>query len=160
MPAFKHSIGNSSVFGDTGVPGEITGLKELDKTLRDLPKGVRKKMIRNGMKEAAKPILDLAKSLVPVDQGKLRDKMKIYSARLGKKQKKVSVGATISWPKSKTSPGKYAASIEFGTNSTPAQPFLRPAVKGAGNDVKQKFTIIMSRLVDEAAKEAAAGGAK
>jgi HK97 gp10 family phage protein len=154
MPAAKHSISAGTMFGDTGRPGEITGLKELDAALKQLPRGVRNRMIRNGMKEAAQPVLDLAKAYAPVDTGKLRDKMRIYSARLGRKQRKVSTGATISWPKGKTSPAKYAAINEFGGNNRPARPFLRPAAAAAKPMVKQKFKQIMTRLVAEAAKEA------
>jgi HK97 gp10 family phage protein len=153
MPAFKHGIGGTTMFGDTGRPGEITGLKELDTALKELPRGVRNRMIRKGMKEAAQPVLDMAKSMAPVDTGKLRDKMRIYSARLGRKQRKVSTGATISWPKSKTSPGKYAAINEYGGSGRPARPFLRPAVAAATPQVKQVFKQIMTRLVAEAAKE-------
>jgi len=156
MAGAKHSISAATMFGDTGRLGEITGLKELDSALQELPKGVRRRMIRNGMKEAAQPVLDLAKSYAPVDTGALRDKMKIYSARLGRRQKKIAVGAKISWPKSKKSPGKYAAITEFGGVNRQRQPFLRPAAKAAEPAVKAKFKQIMTRLVAEAAKEAKA----
>jgi HK97 gp10 family phage protein len=151
MPAFKHHLGSSTSWGGDVNPNAMTGLPELDATLNKFPIRLRKIMARKGMKAAAEPVLSLAKSLVPVDSGKLRDKMRIYSARLGKKQRRVAVGASVSWPKSKTSPGKYAAAVELGTKNQPAQPFLRPAVKAAAPMVKQIFKREMARLVTETA---------
>ena len=150
MAAFKHGIGGSTVFGGSEVGG-MTGLPELDATLNKFPTRLRKIMARKGMKIAAEPVLTIAKSLVPVDQGQLKAKMRIYSAKLGKRQRRSAVGASVSWPKSKNSPAHYAAATEFGTNDRPAQPFLRPAVKAAAPMVKNIFKREMARLVTETA---------
>lgn len=151
----KQVFSGQTVFGGDANYAAMTGLPELDATLQKFPLKLRKKMARASMKIAAKPVLDMAKSLVPVDTGKLRDKMKIYSARLGRKQKKVAVGAMVSWPKSKagTSPARYAAAVELGTTRQAAQPFLRPAAKACKPEVVAIFKKEMARLVKETAIE-------
>lgn len=154
MAKSKDVFGGQTFFASRGsVHGNMTGLPELDATLQKFPLALRKKMARTAMKVAAKPVLDMAKSLAPVDTGALRDKMKIYSARLGRKQRKVAVGASISWPKSKkgTSPARYAAAVELGTKRQAAQPFLRPAVKACKPQVVAIFKQEMARLVHETA---------
>jgi HK97 gp10 family phage protein len=150
MSAIKHKAGGFISAGEAN-ESMMTGLPELDATLQKFPPRLRKLMARKATKLAAEPVLAMAKSLAPVDTGKLRDKMRIYSARLGKKQRRSVTGATISWPKSKTSPGKYAAAVEYGTSNSPAQPFLRPAVAASEPQVKQIFRTEIARLVKETA---------
>lgn len=63
---------------------------------------------------------NVARTLVPVDTGRLRDSIEAKSAQ-GEQGFEVEI----------TSDVEYAASVEFGTSTRSAKPFLRPAVAQA-----------------------------
>ncbi len=68
------------------------------------------------MDELAEAIADTAKSLAPVDTGALRESIEWI-----KEGDERFIGAGV----------PYAAYVEYGTSTTQARPFLRPAVLAA-----------------------------
>ena len=78
-------------------------------------KRLLEKTIANGMKAAGDQIVAEAKSLVPVDTGKLRDSIEIKELN----KDEVSVGSDL----------EYALFVEIGTESIPARPYLQPAME-------------------------------
>lgn len=121
----------------------VSGLRELDKAMEDLDLDIRKRAARAAGKRAMEPILKRAQALVPVDQGHLKETIKLSSTQniksLRKERKgaflrtRVATGRTRRTPKG----GYQALQVEFGTSKSRAQPFMRPAIMGA-----EKRTII------------------
>lgn len=75
--------------------------------------------IDRGAARGASMIVDVAKQLVPVDSGDLRDSIRVQpKPGSGKGQYAVAAGS-----KEVT----YAMAVEYGTVDSPAQPYLRPA---------------------------------
>lgn len=131
-----------------------SGFKELDKALGELPKATAKNVLRRTLVKAGEPIAEEARRLVPVDQGTLRDSIKV-SARLKNKVGSAEFAAAMRAGLGKDAArsalrtarrnaggGSFAemyvgpASVpqahmtEFGTVRTQAQPYMRPAWDG------------------------------
>ncbi|MER2536030.1 MAG: HK97-gp10 family putative phage morphogenesis protein [Rhizobiaceae bacterium] len=150
----------------------ILGLAKLDRKLKRLPE-VAKARIRAAMEEWAQDIVDLAKSLVPVDSGELRDSIgwtwgapprgsitiaKVARSKLGK-----DLTITIYAGDERAF---WARWVEFGTSEhlnrglfkgsrhpgTKAQPFFYPAFRANRKSGKRK----VNAAIRKAAREVAA----
>ena len=90
----------------------VTGLAELDKILKTLPAKVEGSVMRGALRAGQKVIMEEAKGMVPVDQGDLRDSIRIQFRRKSLKRGWVRMhlvaGNAKAW---------YANLIEFGTAS-------------------------------------------
>lgn len=146
---------------------KITGLRQIERALADLPKATAKNVVRRVLKTRAQPIADRAAQLAPLDDGALRDSIavstKLSKAQRGKHKKRtpgtveVFVGA---------GPHPQAHLQEFGTVHHPPQPFMRPAwdsgkekvLEGIKGDLWAEIEKAVGRLAKKAAKAAAAGG--
>ncbi|WP_375290410.1 HK97-gp10 family putative phage morphogenesis protein [Qipengyuania sp.] len=134
---------------------EITGFKELDKALADLPKATERAVLRRVAKKALEPMLDRAKQLVPVDEGDLQRSLVIGSSlskrarRADRKEPRQGLRLFMG------TNSRNGVPREFGTVRTVAQPYMRPA----WDSFKQRsLNIILSDLsieVDKAAERAA-----
>lgn len=137
----------------------VSGLSQLDKALGELSKATARNVLKRTLTKAAEPIRDEAKRLVPVQTGKLRDSIMIsarvknkvgnaeYSnamrAGLGKEAARSALLAarkagkgTGSFAEVYVGPARgagvirYAHIVEFGSNDTPMQAYMRPAWDG------------------------------
>jgi len=148
----------------------IRNLKRLQKKLDKLPV-IAKQRIREAMEEAASEIVALAKSLVPVDSGELRDSIGWTWGRapkgamtLGKVQ---SIGGDLTITiYAGNSEAFYARWVEFGTAAhtaggkfagatipaIPASPYFYVSFRALRKRVKGKIT----RATRKAAREVAA----
>lgn len=150
----------------------IKNLERLQKKLNRLP-AIAKDRIRQAMEQAANEIVTLAKSLVPSDTGALRDSigwtwgrapkgaMTIASVNMTGGDLTITIYAG-------NSDAFYARWVEFGTKqhvaggkfagatipSQPARPFFYVSFRARRKSVKSRI----SRAINKAAKEVAAGG--
>jgi HK97 gp10 family phage protein len=126
-----------------GISGtfKLKGADKLLAALKDLEPKLAKGVLSKAMRAGAKPILETAKAMAPVDTGDLRRSLKI---RAIKRNRKGRVGVVISTDKGFFKGDTfYAAFHEFGTSRMPARPFIRPAfdahkvssVKIIGNEI-------------------------
>ena len=92
----------------------ITGLSEFANDLR--------KHQKNVLNNVALDILKIAKDLVPVSTGKLRDSIQILEDSENSK----IIGSDV----------EYSGFVEFGTKDQAPQPFIRPALYKIINDYK------------------------
>lgn len=139
--------------------GKVTllGRARLERKLRALP-GVAKDKIRAELAKQADIIVALAKSLVPVDSGDLRDSIGWTWGRAPKGSMilaatQASLGSDLSLTiYAGSDEAYYARWIEFGTIKMPAQPFFfvsyRANRRGAKNAIR--------RAVRSAARQVAA----
>ena len=110
-----------SVFGD----------KQLQRALKALPINVEKKVVRQALRKAAKPVLDTAKSLVPVKTGALKKSLKLRALRKQKRGQfgvQVMTGTREQLGIAADDPYYYPMAVEVGTAKAPAHPFMRPAL--------------------------------
>jgi len=94
--------------------------------------------IDRGVERAADHIVDLARQLAPVKTGALRDSIHIEAGDTPLSRKVVAGGGAVD----------YAAHVEYGTASNPAQPFLTPAFEAI--DVQAEIADEVRRLVQGA----------
>lgn len=143
----------------------VTGIPELDAKLRTIEQRLAKKIYRRSVRKAAKPVLDTARSLAPVESGDLKRSLKIRAmkrSRRNKHQVGVQVVTGKEWFKGDQF---YAAFIEFGApghkffgkGEAPLEPkpFLRPAADANKSKVADVFRAEMRRELEEAAREPA-----
>jgi HK97 gp10 family phage protein len=134
---------------------QVSGLKELDLALGQLPKSVAKATLVRTLKKAGEPIAQAARAAAPIDDGTLRDSI-VVSARLKNKVGMAEFGAALkaglgvgaarsalrdarraagggSFAEMYVGPSmgkgvlRYAHLQEFGTSKHAAHPFMRPA---------------------------------
>lgn len=134
----------------------IDGLKELDAALAELPRATGKNVLRRVGIRALAPIVADAKDRVPVDEGDLRDSLKV-TTRLSKRQQRMNAKAVA---EGKASVNLFAGAaalphahlVEFGTVNMAPQPFMRPAWDANKDRVLQ---LIKDELGGEIEKAAA-----
>ena len=108
----------------------LLGDKALQRKLNRLPQKIQKKVMRQALREGARPILAAAKTNAPVDTGRMKASLKLRShkARRGNFGVEVRTGTRteLGIPEGATS--YYPYSVEFGHGNVPAHPFMRPAL--------------------------------
>lgn len=88
---------------------EISGLKELDKLLKEFTPKLEANILRGALRAGAKVLLDKARENVPVDNGDLKNSLKLKT-----RNKRGALSATVTAGDKKA---YYAHMIEFGTGS-------------------------------------------
>lgn len=119
----------------------ITGDKKLQRQFRALKGGAQRKIMRPALRNAAKPIVKMARSLVPKDERALE---KSIGTQINTYKTTGSVIVRIGARSGyflfdglrKKDPIHYTHLVEFGTVNTPPRPFLRPAMDSNKNAVK------------------------
>lgn len=135
----------------------VSGLRELEKALAQLPKAIARNVLRRTLIKAGEPMAEEARRLAPVESGKLRDSIEV-SARvknkvggsefaaamrsgLGKdaavaalRQARREAKGQSSFAEAFIGPARgrgvirYAHLVEFGSvHNRPPRPFMRPA---------------------------------
>lgn len=132
------------------------GVEELQRAM-DRFGGEVTQAVDKAIKETAVSTCNTAKSLAPEDTRALRsgiivrrfatrkDTLKVWDVGMDPKMNAV-FRKPIKNPKGKRKDAYYPTVIEYGTAHTPAQPFLRPAMKKHRSQAKKAMT----RLVREA----------
>lgn len=102
----------------------------MDAIRRGLPDAIGR-----GTERGAQLIADLARQLVPVDTGALRDSIRVEPGDSPTSRKVIAGGGGVD----------YAAHVEYGTAHSPARPFMTPAVEQI--DVEIEIADEVRRLV-------------
>lgn len=139
----------------------IEGLDEIQEALRKLPDSTAKGVIRRVLKSRAQPIADHARQLVPVDEGHLRNSIRV-GTKLTRRQKRAHVKRDPSDVEMFIGAGPHpqAHMQEFGTSQHGAQPYLRPAwdagkmrlLEGIKDDMWKEIRKTAERRAKRAAK--------
>lgn len=139
---------------------QLEGFRELERALKELPKNTGRNVLRRVGKGALEPLAVKARGMAPVDDGKLRDAIMVSE----KRTKRVAranrfdrnTGVEISMgPVSGDGVLNYATFVEFGTNDTRADPFMRPAWEGGKQAVLEYIKENLGNEIDKAAKRLA-----
>jgi HK97 gp10 family phage protein len=95
--------------------------------------------IDRGVDRAADYVVDLAQQLAPVDEGDLKSTIR-KEGEAGSRRRKVKAGG-ISGPNKFVD---YPAFVEYGTEDSPAQPFMTPAAQAinVGAEVRDEIAAL------------------
>lgn len=132
---------------------KVEGLKELEKALNELPKATGKNVLKRTSIKSLTPMIEEARSLVPIRSGRLRDSLKI-STRLSKRQAGIARRRTDKsyfeiYAGASSLP--HAHLVEFGTVKMRAQPFMRPAWDLNNRLALEIFSVESWKEIDAAA---------
>ena len=121
-----------------------TRLMKLQSTLNDLPKSVTKKVVRQGLRKAAKPLVKAAKSNAPIGKGPGRGNLKKSIGVMTGAQRSALMNISMAQASALRADKQavyvgpragrrwkydawYAHFVEFGTVHSAPHPFMRPA---------------------------------
>jgi HK97 gp10 family phage protein len=149
-----------------GVSIKLEGIGDVDKALKALEEEFGDKMARSkvlipAVREALKPVLAEAKANAPKDTGDLMKSLVIEArrpTRRDKRSKYVTQTDTVIAAVT-TASGKKLAKMgiksdaraiaqEFGTASTPAQPYLRTALESNAQTTVNSLASILARRIE------------
>lgn len=145
----------------------LTGDKELDKTLRDLPVKLQKKGIRKATRAAAKMIKDDAVRRVPVFSGELERSLTVRTAKRanGKALPRHTFGHAVATREAMFQGDTfYGGFIEFGTKlrltrsgesrgAVDETSFIREALYGNKHQVRSIFRRELKQALEQIAGE-------
>ena len=112
----------------------MTGQRKLDRKLKRLSAAAQRRMVRRPTAAALSPIIKAAKQNVPKDKGNLKrsigKKVKLYKSGVwgGAGPRTGAQFTSIDDEGRRKVPAKYGPLVEFGTDKTAAQPFMRKAL--------------------------------
>jgi len=116
----------------------VTGMKDLQKALKQFPKNVQKNICVGATRAVASEIAKDAKQHAPVRSGDLKRSIKVVKRKTRDESKirfSIGAGGKIKWKvkgEQNSAIPYYAHMVEFGTSKMAAQPFMRPAFEGQG----------------------------
>lgn len=102
----------------------VTGIKEIDRALKELAPKLGRKIVKSAMKKAMAPVEAAAEANAPVDTGLLQSSIKMRASKKSRNSFGIDVRigekdwAGKSW---------YGAAQEYGTSKMPGKGFLRKA---------------------------------
>ena len=121
----------------------VTGLKEIDNVLKGLPLQLQDRVLKTAHADAAKPLVDAAKSIVPVGKtGNLKDSIGVERISLKRTNE---IGLVAVGPRRRGGKkGFHGHLIEFGKTNrdgskTKPQPFMEPAYNTTKNLVEGRI---------------------
>lgn len=137
---------------------KIHGLRELDKALNQLDLDIRKKASRDAGRAAMEPVKRRMEAFVPVDSGELKSTIKLTSTNAPNRLKKEKKGAFLRTSvqvgnKKRNKAGHQALQVEFGTSKTPAQSFVRRAIRGKEKSVFILFKHGLKAAIEKGVKK-------
>lgn len=128
---------------------KLEGAKELEKQFKSLEPKIAKKLVRQSLRKAAKPILAAARTKCPVDTGELKKSIKIRAMKRRKNSFGVLIGTALKWF---VGDAFYGAFVEFGTSKMSARPFMRPAFDEKKGEAEQILVQEIREGLSEAVK--------
>lgn len=153
---------------------KLENAKEIEQMLAELgePKAVRR-AVRAALREAGEPMMELARSLVPIDQGDLKRSIKMATAKRARGQDPDRFGIVIGIDSNELparevarkegkggtyrDPGVAGAGpiIEFGRPGVAAKPFMRPAYDAEGEKTIRRFGEVAGPAIEKEAERLA-----
>lgn len=127
----------------------VTGYKELERVLKQLPDALAKRVVLNGLRAGGRVLVKGMKERAPVRTGELAASPVVTTAGKATRGK----GHAVIGFRKPTS--RRVHLTEFGTENAPAQPFIRPTLDEDGAEAIKKIGEIMGRGVEREARKLA-----
>lgn len=134
----------------------ITGVKKIDKRLKQLPPKVQKKVVRQAIRKALKVVQKEVQSQVPIDTGLTKRNVKVRAVKK-RRRDTISIDVRVQGNESlinKTAEGKpvfYPAVVEYGREGVAPNPFMRRAFEAKGAEAR---AMAMQDILDGIEREA------
>ena len=129
--------------------GAVTGAENVKRLLRELGSALSKPVLQKNLREAAQPIADEARNLVPKKTGELTKSITVENAPTDDNTQDAAVLVGIKTGKGFA--GWRAHFIEFGTSKMAARPFMRPAydtkIGECRNLIEQKLGTVLAKVI-------------
>ncbi len=156
---------------------KLTGFKEFDRALAELPKATQRNTLRRALTKAAEPVLRAMEAKAPVAdapyyRGK-GDNRKLVQPGFTQKSLAISNSLNPSNRRDQKKEGKAFAEVyvgsrrgsaaalqEFGTISQPAHPYLRPAWEETKEGALRIFSAELGKEIEKSAARLAKKQAK
>lgn len=145
----------------------LTGDKQVDMMFRTLETKVKKKVLRKGTREAAKQVLEKAKTRVPVDEGNLLRTLKVRTAqkdattRRPLKRGEIGHSVTHVAPKGEFGRGSldpfYSQFVEYGTVVIDPVRYLRSSLYDSQRQIVETNKKVLRQEIPKIAAEARRG---
>lgn len=127
----------------------ITGVKALDRRLKNIDAKLGKKFVRQGVRRALKPVQLAAKQFAPDDTGALERSIKIRALKRSRRR----FGARVSSDGSRIEGQYYGGFQEWGTRYVTGQLFMHNAARVKRRQAANIFRRYVGRqIVAEARK--------
>lgn len=123
------------------VGGEIKGLDKLAKNADKLSKSFGRTTLRTALRNAAKPVRQKARAIVPRDSGNLRRAIAVNA----KVDRDGEGYADVGYRRDKAF---YGGFVELGTSQQPARPYLRPALDESGGEIEGAFVAALNKTIE------------
>ena len=127
----------------------VLGAKELERVLKQLPDVVAKKVTVNGLKAGGRVLVKGIKARAPRRTGELAASPVVSSSS------KATRGETLAVVGFRKPVSRRVHLTEFGTENSPAQPFIRPALDEDGPAAIRQIGENMGRGVEREARKLA-----
>lgn len=150
-----------------GVAVFVTGVKQVDRRLRALPKTIRRKVLNKAVRAGLKPVHDEARALCPEDTGDLGTSIKV---RAWPKRRRNQVAMEVITGEG-TFRGEtfYGGMVEYGHFAghrrlgntrawVEARPFMRPAYDRKRAEARAAATARIRAGIETSARVLARGG--
>lgn len=130
---------------------KLTGVKQLDEVLKNMPRSMQNKALRRGTREATKVVLRDARRLAPRDSGALERSLKVRALKRSRRNKSRVGASVVTDGAHKLFSGEqfYGAFVELGTAKMDADPFLRPALWSNKDSIRRAYIVAIKRWIAE-----------
>lgn len=158
---------------------ELEGMKELRESLAEFSKATSRAIVTRALKKAAAPVLEAARSKVPVDKGTLRDSFETTVQRrnagtaafaavkraggstadaaiAARNANREAAGAGQQTIVRVSASASHASLVEFGSVHNAPVGFMRAALDQQGGKARDSIADSMRDEIEKAAKRAAA----
>lgn len=138
------------------VTAKVSGFKELDAVLKELPRTMQKQVLGNAVAAGARAIRKEVKGAIPVGQDPSPASKKYGSAKSNvrffrlRRLRRAVAGYRVSMGKA-----FWMTFYEFGTSRQPARPFFRPAFERASGEAIKAMRDRLAVGLEKAAKQLA-----
>jgi len=128
-----------------------SGLRELDKALGELPEAVGRRVARAVLIEAGEPTAKVARSLVRIYRGDLRESIDV-SPNLARSQRRELTGRSTTEVYIGPGQNPQAITEEFGTFNQAPHPSMRPAWDQTQMEVLARTGVLLGDAIIKAAR--------
>lgn len=132
---------------------KVLGDKQLIKNLEMLPERMKKRVMKPAMRKGAAVIAKRAKKKVKSRSGLLKRSIKAKATKNGNGRTYVDPSVSGEYRGKRVVPTKYAHLVEFGTSTSAAHPFLRPALEEGKREAFDAVTAEAQRQFGKLAKQ-------
>ena len=125
------------------ITANLSGFADLEKALNSFSERTERQLVINSLRAGGRVIINHGADNAPVDDGLLSNR-KSWMQKAGRYRPGQAIALKVATKGGKAGPW-YAHLVEFGTSTTKAQPFFRPAFDEHPTDIIAAVAKAMAR---------------